>query len=957
MSDPWRFVVSNDPTKARDVLKAGRPTARFPGVSAKVLGGNITVKGGFDWRHLWAEWDWDNWIKPQVDRAVKLGLRGIRLIGSASVMLSGTTTWSTWAGSTAYAVDDTRVKGSRVYRCTTAGTSASSGGPTGTGSSITDGTAVWEYVRQDDLSPLTQDQYDAHWAQLVEYCASQGLYLYACLCEKKNFDWAGAAQYQNADMTESIVATAEKLSAYPNVCAFDIFQEGDDHTGLVWAASTSYAVGAYVNNGGKSYIATTAGTSASSGGPSGTGTSITDGSVVWDYVGVPLLPADVLALLAAIRAVSNVPIGMSTPNRGFNFWRIQPDIWNSVLTADNGPDFIDLHLYETLNSAWMTASLVELYAATYGKPVMVGEYGIDQSLSGGSQTERLSMLSTIFARPTTIGAFAWALADQGHASVRQAGIWDNTGFATGASPAALSTSSGQRSEFAAALRKLPVSQPATSDQAYLTAREDSYDYTNLVAGSNFETTHPWLLGNKWSVSTAQHDSGSASLLCVSGGADKCTLKHDFEVTNGDRIYVQLRVRRDSSFNGTAGNCKVRISDQGDSSIGQVTFGLTDLVSADTWTTISGYVDIGSSTTKIKVALWYCDHTAGNVWLDNIVIRRGVRVSNIIASTTSALGVGSLELGHASDTTLTRSSAGKLAVEGVDVVLTGGALGTPASGTLTNCTGLPVAGVTASTSTALGVGSIELGHASDTTLSRSAAGDVAVEGVSVLTASNSKTVTNKRVSPRVTTLSSASTLTPDSDASDEVLVASLATNATIAAPTGTPTDGQFLRIRFIDDGTGRTLTWNAVYNFVRPILAPANTGFGPSLYVDFVWNAATSKWDCVANSFGKRAPRTTGSVSSTATMAPNVDYCDFYDITALAVDATINAPSGTPVNGMPLMIRIKDNGSTRNLSWNSAYQVIGVTLPTATTAGKWIYVSCIYNSTASKWDVISVQQQA
>lgn len=60
-----------------------------------------------------------------------------------------------------------------------------------------------------------------------------------------------------------------------------------------------------------------------------------------------------------------------------------------------------------------------------------------------------------------------------------------------------------------------------------------------------------------------------------------------------------------------------------------------------------------------------------------------------------------------------------------VVLT--ALGTPASGTLTNCTGLPVAGIVASTSAALGVGSVELGHASDTTVSRSAAGVAAVEG--------------------------------------------------------------------------------------------------------------------------------------------------------------------------------------------------------------------------------------
>lgn len=65
-------------------------------------------------------------------------------------------------------------------------------------------------------------------------------------------------------------------------------------------------------------------------------------------------------------------------------------------------------------------------------------------------------------------------------------------------------------------------------------------------------------------------------------------------------------------------------------------------------------------------------------------------------------------------------------------LTTPALGTPASGTLTNCTGLPVAGITASTSTALGVGSVELGHASDTTISRVSAGVAAIEGVNILT---------------------------------------------------------------------------------------------------------------------------------------------------------------------------------------------------------------------------------
>lgn len=58
---------------------------------------------------------------------------------------------------------------------------------------------------------------------------------------------------------------------------------------------------------------------------------------------------------------------------------------------------------------------------------------------------------------------------------------------------------------------------------------------------------------------------------------------------------------------------------------------------------------------------------------------------------------------------------------------GGALGTPASATLTNASGLPLSGLVSDTSTAVGVGTVELGHASDTTLSRGASGFLAVEG--------------------------------------------------------------------------------------------------------------------------------------------------------------------------------------------------------------------------------------
>ena len=94
------------------------------------------------------------------------------------------------------------------------------------------------------------------------------------------------------------------------------------------------------------------------------------------------------------------------------------------------------------------------------------------------------------------------------------------------------------------------------------------------------------------------------------------------------------------------------------------------------------------------------------------------------------------------------AASRIAIESDNTVRSGAALGTPSSGTLTNCTGLPVSGMTASTSAALGVGSVNLGHASDTTMTRTASGVIAVEGVDVATATD---VTSREISSGESTL--------------------------------------------------------------------------------------------------------------------------------------------------------------------------------------------------------------
>lgn len=122
---------------------------------------------------------------------------------------------------------------------------------------------------------------------------------------------------------------------------------------------------------------------------------------------------------------------------------------------------------------------------------------------------------------------------------------------------------------------------------------------------------------------------------------------------------------------------------------------------------------------------------------------GVGTTGAATDITGTLAAATIELGHLTDTTIARSGAGAVTVEGVQVILSGAALGTPSSGTLTNATGLPVSGITASTVTAIGVGSIELGHASDTTIARVSAGLVSIEGSNIMTVGSTDTVTGTK----------------------------------------------------------------------------------------------------------------------------------------------------------------------------------------------------------------------
>jgi len=99
-----------------------------------------------------------------------------------------------------------------------------------------------------------------------------------------------------------------------------------------------------------------------------------------------------------------------------------------------------------------------------------------------------------------------------------------------------------------------------------------------------------------------------------------------------------------------------------------------------------------------------------------------------------------------------------------------------------------------------------------------------------------------------------------------------------------------------------------------------------------------------------------SVASAATVTP-VHTNKFVKITAQAAALTLANPTGTWAEGQELIIRIKDDGTARAITWDTNYRAIGVALPTTTVISKTTYVGVIYNFTDTKWDVIGVTTEA
>lgn len=220
----------------------------------------------------------------------------------------------TWTATTAYLVGAQVANGTNAYVCTTAGTSAGSGGPTGTTTHIHDGagTLYWDYVGttatteldtyandgvrewntqtkgiRGTVTMVANSTYDvtrtfAYW---VPPAGITPLMTYGARNAGRPLDRTTEAQ-EDASRTswEDWTGTPVRylLGPYGATSLRTVPFPANDPA--AWVTITAYALGAQVVSGSNVYTCITAGTSSVASPPTTTSTDYTDGTVHWTYV-------------------------------------------------------------------------------------------------------------------------------------------------------------------------------------------------------------------------------------------------------------------------------------------------------------------------------------------------------------------------------------------------------------------------------------------------------------------------------------------------------------------------------------------------------------------------------------------------------------------------------------------------------------------------------------------------
>ena len=118
--------------------------------------------------------------------------------------------------------------------------------------------------------------------------------------------------------------------------------------------------------------------------------------------------------------------------------------------------------------------------------------------------------------------------------------------------------------------------------------------------------------------------------------------------------------------------------------------------------------------------------------------------------------------------------------------------------------------------------------------------------SVVTTDGTQTLSAKRVTKRVTTVN-APGATPSTNTDNLDIAKFTGLNAAITSMTtnlsGTPNDGDMVMFQFLDDGTGRAITWGTSFASTTVTL-PTTTVASTMLRVLCQWSSNNSKWNCI-----------------------------------------------------------------------------------------------------------------